>query len=152
MNKGFTLIELLVVVLIIGVLSAVALPQYTTAVEKSRAAEALTLSSAARGAAERYFFQKGIWPDSFNKLDVQIPQGKSFEMSLGNTSVAGYSFAINAKRKGQGYYIVTLLGEDGELVTSKRCCSSTQNTCTPPTAEKPLKICNAITGGSNNNF
>ena len=55
MKKGFTLIELLVVVLIIGILSAIAVPQYIMAVEKARMAEVFTKMGDFKKAAGQYF-------------------------------------------------------------------------------------------------
>ena len=70
---GFTLIELLVVVLIIGILTAVALPSYEKAVEKSRAAEALTLLKSVVQANQVYYLANGTYASSFEDLDVDIP-------------------------------------------------------------------------------
>ncbi|MBQ7908545.1 MAG: type II secretion system protein [Elusimicrobiaceae bacterium] len=73
MKKGFTLIELLVVVLIIGILSAVALPQYTKAVNKARAAETWTLGKAFFDAQDIYLLETGKLTDQLEDLSIDIP-------------------------------------------------------------------------------
>ena len=71
---GFTLIELLVVVLIIGILAAMAMPQYFKAVERSRMAEAVTLIDSVTKAQRRKFMQTNNYAANFEGLDV-APKG-----------------------------------------------------------------------------
>ena len=69
---GFTLIELLVVVLIIGILAAMAMPQYFKAVERSRMTEAITLMDSVVKSQRRKYMQTNRYANSFEGLDVGL--------------------------------------------------------------------------------
>lgn len=69
---GFTLIELLVVVLIIGVLAAVALPQYRVAVERARVGKALPVLRSILDARERSFLANGTYSTDLEELDIAM--------------------------------------------------------------------------------
>ncbi|WP_428050224.1 type IV pilin protein [Candidatus Avelusimicrobium caledoniensis] len=89
-RQAFTLIELLVVVLIIGILAAVALPQYEKAVWKSRAANMQTFMRSIATAQNAYFLANGTAVTDLDELTLDLTGFKK------GTKLAGDSTAIKA--------------------------------------------------------
>lgn len=72
-NKAFTLIELLIVVLIIGILAAIALPQYQLARDKAKFSTMMELANALMFANQRYYLANGSYTGDVTVLDIDLP-------------------------------------------------------------------------------
>ncbi|QFS18416.1 pilin [Acinetobacter indicus] len=95
-QKGFTLIELMIVVAIIGILAAIAIPQYQNYVGRSNVAAAVQTLSSNKTGLENYVMENGFFPDGIT--NVQAESGKPGE--------AGYKPALPDQRKKEGLGIV----------------------------------------------
>lgn len=92
-RSGFTLLELLVTVLILGILSSIALPNYNKSVEKARATEAMNMIKSANDAVYAYAAERNKCPASFEKILVSIPGAKTSQ-----TLITGkfFEYRLNA--------------------------------------------------------
>ncbi|QPK03435.1 pilin [Vibrio kanaloae] len=103
-QKGFTLIELMIVVAVIGVLSAIAMPQYQKYVAKSEVASALSTLTGAKTNVEAYTVENGMFPDggtAGQKTDdlgiPAMPLGTaSFTSAAANTGSISFTFGTSA--------------------------------------------------------
>jgi len=94
MQKAFTLIELLVVVLIIGILAAVALPQYEKAVFKSRFVQLMVLQDAIERAEDVYFLANNEYTGNLAELDIELPGTVRYDETNKRSSWSSGSFVI----------------------------------------------------------
>lgn len=147
---GFTLIELLVVVLIIGILAAVAVPQYQMAVAKTRLATVLPIVDTMSKAQHVYYMSNGTFPVSVDELDVDFPAGGQVNGQwlyydngmicglvgsavqcepqrtgkLKNLTIRRYLFPQESLHNKKDFCIATSNPQQGDLAFQKKICRS----------------------------
>ena len=152
-NRGFTLLVLLVVVLLVGILGAIALPQYFNVVERQRAMEAMGILAAIEKAQVRYYAINDAYSTDFSNIDFDLRsnKGNSNDNVTGNNFETEYfkytlsSDKVEAERVNNNFTITTTyaVGDDGVTET---CCTATGDR-TDICEIINIKACNASGSG-----
>ncbi|WP_201765616.1 type IV pilin protein [Desulfotignum phosphitoxidans] len=127
-NKGFTLIELMIVVAIIGILAAIAIPNFMSYQCKAKQAEAKSILGNMRVLQEAYFAEYGNYADNTVQMGFNTPKGDpKYTYDVTETdSGAGFDATATAKDgKGLGDGAAAdkwTMDEDANLVNSPSGC------------------------------
>lgn len=149
-RKGFTLLELLVVVLIIGILAAIALPQYQFAVDKTQFAKLQSTAKEIADAYTRYHLITNDYPNDIKQLDIDFSDENQITYPTTGVSCVvfgDYYCCLAQVRKNVSYgdtmcgnldysfyYVHRLFLDDGSQSNYRDCRAKADNT-------KAVRVC-----------
>ena len=125
-TDGFSLVELIIAVAIVGVLGAVALPQYFNQVQKTRQNEAAVTVSQIQTTIAAFVEEMGLQPTSWDDLNkitpLMTPEGPANQSDFSSIKLASSVYranettAIKSTRRGQSDHHVE------RKINESRCC------------------------------
>ncbi|MEH2269281.1 MAG: type IV pilin-like G/H family protein [Nostoc sp.] len=127
-NEGFTLIELLVVIIIIGILSAIALPSFLNQANKAKQSEAKQYTGSMNRAQQAYLLENGNFTSTMDQLGLGIrTQTENYIYGVnGNTTlVANNAISLKGTLKSyQGVVVKSIVLSTSEATTLAVLCQS----------------------------
>lgn len=115
-QSGFTLVELMLVVAIIGILSAIAVPSYSSYVLRTRLAEGHGVLASTQVKLEQFWSNNRTYVDFDKEGASQMPDdGQYFDYTLEDVSASAYTMLATGKNAAAGF--VYSIDQAGNRVT-----------------------------------